>query len=108
MHPWTVLSGMESLEVLNLYRTRVTNSGLATLQSLKKLTDVDVRYSRVTPNGVDALHAALPRREDPVRWCCPPQTQVAAAGRPADSTEQAIAAWVKAHGWNARSSPEAI
>ena len=55
-----VLAGMPKLEVLNLYRTKITNSGLAKLQTLKGLADIDVRYSLVTPNGIDALHAAIP------------------------------------------------
>ena len=55
-----ILAGMEHLQVVNLYRTRVTNSGVARLQGLKELTDVDLRYSRVTRNGVDSLRAALP------------------------------------------------
>ena len=54
------LAGMPNLEVLILYRTKVTNSGLAKLEGLKGLTDVDVRYSRVSPNGIDAMRAALP------------------------------------------------
>ena len=46
--------------MVNLYRTRITNAGLARLQGLKELTDIDLRYSRVTSNGVEALRAALP------------------------------------------------
>ncbi len=56
-----VIGGMEHLEVLNLYRTRVTNTGLAKLQNLKGLVDLDVRYSRVTSNGLESVRAALPR-----------------------------------------------
>src|SRR5207253_9559428 len=55
-----VLAGMEHLQAVNLYRTRVTNSGAARLQGLKELTDIDLRYSRVTSNGVESLRAALP------------------------------------------------
>ncbi len=56
-----VLAGMPHLQVANLYRTGVTNSGLARLQGLKKeLTDLDLRYSRVTANGVESLRAAIP------------------------------------------------
>ncbi len=55
-----VLAGMEHLQVANLYRTGITNSGLARLQGLKELTDIDLRYSRVTSNGIELLRAALP------------------------------------------------
>src|SRR5450432_1433703 len=94
----SVLSSMPSLEVLNLYRTHVTNSGLATLAAMRKLTDVDVRYSRVTPNGVDSLRAALPELKIRFDGASLPKTESAGALRPRDSSDQAIASWVKQMG----------
>ena len=93
-----ILSSMKSLEALNLYRTLVTNSGLAQLQALKHLTDLDVRYSRVTFNGVETLRAALPQVKIRFDGAALPKTKLAGAAMPADSSEQAIAAWVKRMG----------
>ena len=54
------LDQMKSLEQLNLYRTRVTNAGLEALKELKSLREVDVRYSRATQAGVNTLQKSLP------------------------------------------------
>ncbi len=51
---------MSGLEELSLYRTKVTNAGLAKLAKLKQLRAVDLRYSRATASGVHELVAALP------------------------------------------------
>ena len=65
---------------------------------MKELTDIDLRYSRVTSNGVEALRAALPNAK--VQFVGSPAMRPKAAGaaRPAANTDQAIAAWVKAMG----------
>ncbi|HWE00427.1 MAG TPA: hypothetical protein VG345_15355, partial [Bryobacteraceae bacterium] len=93
-----VLAGMPHLEVLNLYRTRITNAGLAKLQSLKALSDIDLRYSRVTSNGVEALRAAVPALKVRFAGAATPRAKSAGAERPADFSEPAIAAWIKALG----------
>ena len=85
---------------MNLYRTLTTNSGLARLQSLKGLSDIDVRYSRVTTNGVAALRAALPQAKVRFDGAALPKTSVASA-KPASSSPQAIVAWIKAMGGKA-------
>jgi hypothetical protein len=51
---------MTGLEELSLYRTKVTNAGLAKLANLKQLRAVDLRYSRATASGVKELVAGLP------------------------------------------------
>ena len=51
---------MTELRELNLYRSRITDAGLARLQSLKKLETLDLRYSGVTGAGVRAFQAAVP------------------------------------------------
>src|SRR5262249_49869455 len=55
-----ILSGLPLLEELNLYRTKVGNNSLDTLKKLKNLAEVDLRYSRATTGGVEALRASLP------------------------------------------------
>ncbi len=55
-----LIASMPELEELNLYRTKVSNEGLASLKGLGKLVEVDVRYSRVTRGGIDAMLASLP------------------------------------------------
>ena len=67
-------------------------------ESLKRLTDIDVRYSRVTPNGV--AHFAPHFRQtrfDSTERCCRRATWPARPSRPT-RLDQAIAAWVKAPG----------
>jgi hypothetical protein len=54
---------MPDLEELSLYRTRVSNAGLAKLSALKKLRVIDLRYSRVTRSGVSEMAAKLPNAE---------------------------------------------
>ena len=51
---------MSSLEELTLYRTKVSNAGLARLAHLTQLRALDVRYSRVTASGVKELQARMP------------------------------------------------
>ena len=43
-----ILSQFHELRELNLYRSRITNAGLAKLQFLKKLEILDLRYSGVS------------------------------------------------------------
>src|SRR5262245_23920923 len=54
------IRGMRQLEEVNLYRTKVGNTGLAQFEKLSNLAEIDVRYSRVTRAGVDSIRAALP------------------------------------------------
>ena len=89
---------MKRLQVVNLYRTQITNAGVARLQELKELTDVDLRYSRVTANGVEALRSALPNCKVQYVGASTIRPKTAGAARPAADTEPAIAAWVKALG----------
>jgi Leucine-rich repeat (LRR) protein len=103
-----VLTGMEHLEALNLYRTPLTNSGLAKLQSLKHLADIDLRYTKVTPNGIEALHAALPSLRIRFVGSAAPKVKSPGAAQPADSSERAISAWVKALGGSTESVSGAI
>ena len=51
---------MTQLEKLTLYRTRISNAGLAQLTTLKNLRELDVRYTRVTASGVKDLQSRLP------------------------------------------------
>ena len=53
--PACIAGGLES------YRTPMTNSGLASLQSLKNLTDWTSATAGSRSNGVEALRAACPR-----------------------------------------------
>src|SRR6185437_9564747 len=85
----------------NLYRTLVTNSGLASLQALKNLTDVDVRYSRVTTNGVAALRAALPEVTVRFDGAALSKATPPGAAKPTDSSPQAIAKWIRLMGGSA-------
>src|SRR6202035_5293022 len=91
----------EHLQVANLYRTRVTNSGVARLQALKELTDIDLRYSRATANGIEALRAALPNAKVQFAGSSAVRPKTAGSAAPAADTERAIAAWVKAIGGSA-------
>src|SRR5262245_61651949 len=51
---------MTNLGELSLYRTKVSNAGLARLANLSQLRDLDVRYSRVTAAGVKELRTRIP------------------------------------------------
>ncbi|MBM3794928.1 MAG: hypothetical protein FJW31_12860 [Acidobacteria bacterium] len=93
-----VLAGMKQLEVLDLYRTQITNAGVVRLQELKELYDVDLRYSRVTSNGIDALRAALPGSKVQYVGAASVRPKGAGADRPADTSAEAIGAWVTALG----------
>ena len=53
-----------ALRELNLYRSRVTNAGLANLAKLKNLRLVDLRYSKVTSAGVQTLHLGAAENEN--------------------------------------------
>ena len=52
---------MTELEELNLYRTQVTNAGLERLRDLNGLAEIDLRYTRATRAGVDALQKSAAR-----------------------------------------------
>jgi len=65
---------------------------------LKDLTDVDVRYSLVTPNGLDALHAAIPAAHIRSVNSAAPKAVAPGSVEPAAATDDAISAWVKALG----------
>ncbi|MFT5131184.1 MAG: hypothetical protein ACI8W8_004820 [Rhodothermales bacterium] len=51
---------LEGLKQLSIYATRITDAGLEHLKGLKLLNYVDVSHTKVTPEGVAALKAALP------------------------------------------------
>jgi hypothetical protein len=51
---------MTGLEELTLYRTKVSNAGLARLAALSHLRALDVRYTRVTAAGVKEMVARVP------------------------------------------------
>lgn len=97
-----VIAGMDHLEVLNLYRTKVTNTGIAKLRNLKGLVDLDLRYSRVTSNGLDSLRAALPGARIQFAGAATPQSRVHAAERPSSDSEDAIVSWLKSLGGTAK------
>src|SRR5262249_7088139 len=54
------LRNMAGLQELSLYRTKVTNAGLAKLRELHQLREMDLRYSRATASGVHDFLAAIP------------------------------------------------
>ena len=68
---------------------------------MKELTDIDLRYSRVTSNGIEALRAALPNAKVQFVGSSMIRPKTAGAARPAANTDQAIGAWVKAMGGTA-------
>src|ERR1035438_9417104 len=96
-----ILSGMIHLRELNLYRSHITNAGLAKLAPLKELVALDVRYSRVTAGGVEAIHAALPGCAVEFVGGAAGPTAGAAAVRPSGTSEKAVAEWIKALGGKA-------
>src|SRR5207237_5013091 len=73
----------------------------ARLQGLKELTDIDLRYSRVTSNGVESLRAALPNSKVQFAGSSMVRPKTAGAERPAGNSDKAIGAWVKAMGGRA-------
>src|SRR5207248_1160530 len=91
-----VLSGMEHLQVVDLYRTGITNSGLARLKGLKDLTDIDLRYTRVTSNGIESLRSSLPNLKVQFVGSATVRPKTAGSAKPADNTDRAISARVKA------------
>ncbi|HJT30612.1 MAG TPA: hypothetical protein VJ783_01000 [Pirellulales bacterium] len=56
----TCLAGLPHLRTLILTSTPLTDAGLAHLRGLKLLTFVDLRFTRVTPEGVERLRGWLP------------------------------------------------
>ena len=91
---------MPHLRELNLYRSRVTNSGLARLAALHELSAVDLRYTRVTAGGVDALRAAVPACEIEFVGAVPAPANAKTA-RPRGGGDKALAAWITALGGKA-------
>ena len=65
---------------------------------MKELADIDLRYSRVTANGVDSLRTALPKVKVQYVGAAAARPKNAAAAKPANNTDRAIAAWIKALG----------
>ena len=97
-----ILAGMKSLEVLNLYRTLVTNSGLASSAFFEKphrrgcpLQPGHQQWCRSAPRG--AARESRSASMEPLL----PKRLVAGAAKPADSSAQAIAAWVRLMGGSA-------
>jgi hypothetical protein len=54
------LSGLLTLEDLELDGTNVTDAGLASLSPLTQLTSLTISKTTVTSSGVDDLHRVLP------------------------------------------------
>jgi hypothetical protein len=54
------LEGMKDLTELVLASTPITDAGLDTIKMLTKLKDINLSFSKVTPEGVSKLEAALP------------------------------------------------
>ena len=96
-----VLACMTHLRELNLYRSRVTNSGIARLAALRELSAVDLRYSRVTPGGVDTLRAAIPACEIEFVGTAPARIDAKAA-RPTGTGDKALAEWISTLGGKSR------
>ena len=94
---------MSELQELNLYRSQITNAGLAKLQRLKKLTDLDLRYTRATGSGVEAMRRALPEARILFQDAAPaPLDAAARTSKPAAATQPAIAKWIEQIGGKAR------
>lgn len=90
------LANLTQLEDLNLYRTQVTNAGLDKLKGFNKLASLDLRYTRVTAGGVEAFHAAIPKcaiefEDNSVQSAKEVSLRQT---KPANSSDQAIAAWI--------------
>src|SRR5262249_24991441 len=85
---------------LNLYRTRVSNTGIAQLAGLKNLSAVDLRYTRVTPTGVDSLHTALPECQIEFVAAALPATS-AKPQHPRGTGQKALAGWITSLGGEA-------
>ena len=93
-----MLRNMPELEELSLYRTKVTNAGLARLSGLKNLRLVDLRYSRVTSSGVRDMAAALPTAEVLVLESSNASRPRKGCIRGAGQGELAIAEWLRSVG----------
>src|SRR5262249_12330386 len=96
------LANMTGLEELNLYGTRISNTGVEVLERFKHLGVVDLRYTRVTRAGVDRLRASVPRCDvtflDPtVRPGLPEGADPILAGQ----GDGHVAGWVRAIGGRA-------
>ena len=96
-----ILAGMKRLQVLGLYRTRLSNAGLARLQELKELADLDLRYSRVTSNGVESLRAALPLSRVQFSGSSGGRPKAPGTARPEGRSPEAVRSWVQALGGTA-------
>src|SRR6185436_9134748 len=103
-----VLSQFQELRDLNLYRSRITNAGLAKLQSLKKLEMLDLRYSGVTSAGVQAFHSAVPKCKITFVDSAPRVSRSKNAAPPRGAGEPAIAQWLQAMGGQVRMSGNKI
>ena len=97
-----IFAGMDRLQVVNLYRTKITNAGLARLQGLKEL---DGCRPALQPRDFERRRIAARSAaefQDPVRRILRRYSRKsAAAAQPAAGTDKAIAAWVKAMGGSA-------
>jgi Leucine-rich repeat (LRR) protein len=98
------LAGMARLQELNLYRSRITNAGLAKLGRLKELISLDLRYSRVTATGIEAFRGAAPNCKVNFVNALATRVKNAATDRPAGTSAEAIATWIKALGGEAEIS----
>jgi hypothetical protein len=76
------------LRDLNLYRSKITDAGLAKLQALKKLETLDLRYSGVTSAGVQAFRRGRAELQDHLRRIVPPISVSKNLAPPAGANEQ--------------------
>ena len=101
------MSGLTELRELNLYRSRITNAGLAKLHRLSNLQLIDLRYTGVTGAGVNALRAALPNVQVTFVDTAPPVTTSKVAP-PHGGGAQSIAKWVQSMGGTVRRGDKGI
>ena len=96
------LKRLKDLEVINLYRTKVSNAGLDKLKEFTRLREVDLRYSRATGAGVADLQKALPdTRLVFLDFSLRAADEGKAANAPEGGSEEAVADWVRSLGGTA-------
>jgi len=77
---------------------------LAKLRNLKGLADLDLRYTRVTSNGLASVRAELPGAKVQFAGAAAPTSRVHAAEHPSSDSEDAIVAWLKSLGGMTKST----
>ena len=96
------LKNLKDLEVINLYRTKVSNAGLDKLKEFTRLREMDLRYSRATGAGVAALQEAMPdTRLVFLDFSLRAADEGKAADAPQGESDEAVADWVRSLGGTA-------